>query len=101
MVRAAVDLDEKALEELARRTHDANIRWGYDAGALASLKLPAEDMPTWREGLDRLLMGIVAGGSNRAVLDVLPAAGATAGDPEALGKLTTWVERVAGRSCRI
>jgi len=96
MVRAAVDLNEEALEALGRRTLEANVRWGYDASALATLQLPATDMPTWREGLDRLLMGIVAGASDHTVLRVLPTAGATAGDPEALGKLTGWVERVAG-----
>ncbi|MEY4608543.1 MAG: hypothetical protein RL625_760 [Gemmatimonadota bacterium] len=95
MVRTAAGLEEEELERLARRTHAANVRWGFDASALASLGLPAEDMPSWREGLDRLLMGIVAGQSDRPILEVLPTIGETAGEPEALGRLTRWVERIA------
>ena len=95
MVRAAAGLEEEELERLARRTHAANVRWGYDASALAALGLPADDMPSWRQGLDRLLMGIIAGRSDRPVLSVLPAIGDTAGEPEAVGLLTRWVEGIA------
>ena len=95
MVRGAAGLEEEELERLARRTHAANVRWGFDASALAALGLPAEDMPSWREGLDRLLMGIITGTSDRPILEVLPKVGETAGEPEALGLLARWVERIA------
>ena len=95
MVRTAAELDEEAVESLGHRTHDANVRWGYDAASLAALGLPTSAMPTWREGLDRLLMGIVVGAADQPTLDVLPAAGATAGDPDAIARLDVWVGRVA------
>lgn len=95
LILSAAELTEDRLEALARRTHAANIRWGYDESSLASLDLPTDNMPTWREGLDRLLMGVVAGGADTSLLGVLPMAGATSGDPEALGALTVWVDRVA------
>lgn len=95
LILGAANLDQDQLEALARRTHAANIRWGFDESSLAGLNLPSDDMPTWREGLDRLLMGVVVGGADASMLGVLPIAGASSGDPDALGALAVWVDRVA------
>lgn len=95
LILGAASLNQDQLAALARRTQAANIRWGFDESSLAGLNLPGDDMPTWRDGLDRLLMGVMVGGTDESVRGVLPIAGATSGDPEALGALAVWVARVA------
>lgn len=91
----AAGLDDGQVEYLARTTRDANVRWGYDDEALARLALPAADMPTWRTGLDRLLLGQMTGAVPELVLGVLPQAGDTVGDPAAIAALSQWIDTLA------
>ena len=39
---------------------EAGVRWGRDGQHRAALDLPADDAFTWRQGLDRLLLGFAA-----------------------------------------
>ncbi len=94
-VSAAAGLDDRQVEYLARTTRDANVRWGYDDEALERLDVPTTDMPTWRTGLDRLLLGQMAGAVPEHVLGALPHAGDTLGDPAALASLSQWVDAFA------
>ena len=74
-IYSAAGLDAGQVEYLARVTRAANVRWGYDDDALDRLSLPVADMPTWRTGLDRLLLGQMTGAAPEPVLGVLPHAG--------------------------
>jgi len=56
--RAGIEREELPL--LRDWLRDAGVRWGRDAAHRASLGLPAEASFTWREGLDRLLLGFAA-----------------------------------------
>jgi exodeoxyribonuclease V gamma subunit len=94
-IHTAAGLDEGQVEWLARVTREANVRWGYDDEALERLALPATDMPTWRTGLDRLLMGQMAGSLPEPVLGVFPQAGDTVGDAAALAALSQWIDVLA------
>lgn len=94
-IHAAAGLDEGQVEYLAQITREANVRWGYDDEALERLSLPATDMPTWRTGLDRLLVGQMAGAVPGMVLGVLPQAGDTVGDPAAMAALSQWIDTLA------
>lgn len=94
-VYTAAGLDDGQVEYLARITREANVRWGYDNEALARLALPATDMPTWRTGLDRLLLGQMAGALPEPVLGLLPQAGDTVGDPAAMAALSQWIDTLA------
>lgn len=94
-IHTAAGLDDVQVEYLARTTRDANVRWGYDDEALERLALPAVDMPTWRTGLDRLLLGQMAGAVPELVLGALPQAGDTVGDPAALAALSQWIDALA------
>ena len=94
-IYTAAGLDEGQVEWLARVTREANVRWGYDNEALERLALPATDMPTWRTGLDRLLLGQMAGALPEPVLGALPQAGDTIGDAEALAALSQWIDALA------
>ena len=95
LVCRAAGLDESAVEGLADVTHETNVRWGYDAESLERLDLPTADMPTWRMGIDRLLLGLMTGRADALVLGARPAAGDTAGLAESLGTLSAWIDRVA------
>lgn len=94
-VYTAAGLDDGQVEYLVRTTRDANVRWGYDDDTLERLALPAADMPTWRTGLDRLLLGQMAGAVPELVLGALPQAGDTVGDPAALAALSQWIDALA------
>ena len=94
-IYTAAGLDDGQVEYLVRTTRDANVRWGYDDEALERLALPAADMPTWRTGLDRLLLGQMAGAVPELVLGALPQAGDTVGDPAAVAALSQWIDALA------
>lgn len=94
LARVAAELEDSAVERLSALTRDANVRWGYDEHAVEEIGLPITDAPTWRRGLDRLLMGVAAGRLDDEVLGVLPQAGDTTGDAESLAKLSRWVDRI-------
>ena len=95
LVRQCAGLTDTELDELRTLTERANIRWGYDAESRRALGLPAYEEASWRTGLDRLLLGTVVGRGDDPVLGVLPEAGDTAGDPEALGRLAAWVDELS------
>ncbi|MDQ8173060.1 MAG: exodeoxyribonuclease V subunit gamma [Gemmatimonadota bacterium] len=94
-IHTAAQLDDEQVEYLARTTRDANVRWGYDDEALERLALPTTEMPTWRTGLDRLLLGEMTGGVSEEVLGAIPQAGDTMGDSEALAALSQWIDTLA------
>ena len=95
LVRQGAGLADTEIEELRTLTERANIRWGYDAASRRALGLPAYEEASWRTGLDRLLLGSVAGRGDDPMLGVLPEAGDTAGDPETLGRLAAWVDELS------
>ena len=94
-VYTAAGLDDAQVEYLARITREANVRWGYDNEALERLALPATDMPTWRTGLDRLMLGQMAGALPEQVMGLLPHAGDTVGDATAVAALSLWIDALA------
>lgn len=95
LVAQGAGLEPAEIEALADLVHRANVRWGYDDAHVERIGLPSDDAPTWRTGLDRLLLGIATGSVDAPVLDLLPVAGDTAGIPDAIGRLSAWVDRVA------
>ncbi|MBX3463795.1 MAG: exodeoxyribonuclease V subunit gamma [Planctomycetes bacterium] len=63
----------------------AGIRWGLDGEARArQFQLPPFEENSWRQGLDRLLLGVATGPTDELVLGLLPAADATSGRDELL-----------------
>ena len=95
LVHEAAGLSEAQVDALATLTHDANVRWGYDAQARASLGLPAYEDATWRASLDRLLLGLMTGRHDDLIVDVLPHSGDTAGDAAGVALLAQWIDRLA------
>ena len=91
--RAGFDADTvDVVRGWIRQTH---IRWGLDADHRAAFGLPEDDLHTWRHGLDRLLMGIVAGEVDEGVDGVLPHAEGTLDRAPTLGRLASWMQAMA------
>lgn len=83
------------LAVLRRWVHRARIRWGLDGEQRRrDLELPGFEDNTWRQGIDRLLMGHATGLLDEPVLGVLPAAGATGDRGELLGRFAAFLEAV-------
>lgn len=88
--RAHIDADEiEVIRTWIRSTH---IRWGADGGHRIEFGLPGDDLHTWRHGLDRLLMGLVAGESDDPVDGVIPLSEATFDRAELLGRFASWMD---------
>ncbi|MBS7664423.1 exodeoxyribonuclease V subunit gamma [Pseudomonas lalucatii] len=96
--RAGIEAEDLPL--LRDWLREAGVRWGRDAGHRAALGLPADAAFTWRQGLDRLLLGFAAppqlAGEGAPLLgaswplDALEGARA-----QLLGRLVAFVERLA------
>ncbi len=95
LVRRAAGLTDLEVESLRDVTERVNIHWGYDAVSREALSLPGYEEASWRLGLDRLLLGFITGAQHDLVLGALPMAGDTAGEPEVVGRLAQWVDRLA------
>jgi exodeoxyribonuclease V gamma subunit len=71
----------------------AGIRWGEDAAHRVSESQPETDANTWRQGLDRLLLGhAFASDPPRLFAGVLPCDGVASGGAELLGQLVEFCE---------
>ncbi|WP_137973817.1 exodeoxyribonuclease V subunit gamma [Pseudomonas sp. F(2018)] len=86
--------------------HQAGVRWGRDAGHRAALDLPADDAFTWRQGLDRLLLGFaappqLAGDGVPLLGDSLPLDALEGARGQLLGRLCAFVELLAGLAERL
>lgn len=84
----------------------AGVRWGRDSGHRAALDLPADDAFTWRQGLDRLLLGFAAppqlAGDGLPLLgDSWPLDALEGARAQLLGRLCAFVELLAGLAERL
>ena len=61
VARAALSCSNTACSSLLRDwLREAGVRWGRDAEQRARFGLPDDPAFTWRQGLDRLLLGFAA-----------------------------------------
>ena len=84
----------------------AGVRWGRDGQHRAALDLPADDAFTWRQGLDRLLLGFAAppqlAGDGLPLLgDSWPLDALEGARAQLLGRLCAFVELLAGLAERL
>lgn len=102
--RAGIEAEDLPL--LRDWLRDAGVRWGRDGGHRASLDLPGDDAFTWRQGLDRLLLGFAAppqlAGDGLPLLgDSLPLDALEGARAQLLGRLCAFVEQLAGLAERL
>ena len=89
------NLAEGELETIRVWIDKASIRWGIDAAHREKLGLPAFTQNTWREGLDRLLLGYaIAGGNRQLFQNILPCDEIEGGLAETLGNFIEFSARI-------
>jgi exodeoxyribonuclease V gamma subunit len=97
-VAARFGISEAGLETVRGWIEALAVRWGADA--THRRELLDHDMPaagTWREALDRLLLGHACGGGEDLVAGVAPEAGDTAYDTDLLGRAVEMIETLLAR----
>lgn len=92
-VRRAAGISDSGAQKILRWIEETRIRWGRD-GAMRkeTFDLPAIETNTWRAGIDRLLLGYAVGRADDVIAGVIPYAGDTVGDPQALGAFAHWLD---------
>jgi exodeoxyribonuclease V gamma subunit len=100
-VRRAAGVAEDELPRLRAWVREAGVCWGLGPERKARFGLPEDDLHTWRFGLDRLLLGVVAGGPDAPaggasgdglVLGHLPCDAAGLDGADLLGRFCEWAE---------
>ncbi|NMY42758.1 exodeoxyribonuclease V subunit gamma [Pseudomonas sp. WS 5013] len=102
--RAGIEAEDLPL--LRDWLRQAGVRWGRDGQHRAALDLPADDAFTWRQGLDRLLLGFAAppqlAGDGLPLLgDSWPLDALEGARAQLLGRLCAFVELLAGLAERL
>lgn len=96
LLRTAAGIAEGALPRLRRLLASAGVRWGLDPTRRASRHdVPVFSGHTWREGLDRLILGLVSGSADDLIGDCLPVAGDTAADDGLVLACAAWIEQLS------
>ncbi len=97
--RAGIEAEDLAL--LRDWLREAGVRWGRDGAHRAQLGLPADPAFTWRQGLDRLLLGFaappqLAGLAAPLLGDSWPLDALEGARAQLLGRLAGFVDRLGG-----
>ena len=94
-VQGRFELAQADLETIRVWIDKAAIRWGIDAAHREKIGLPAFAQNTWREGLDRLLLGYALPGGNRQLFqNILPCDEIEGGLAETLGNFIEFTSRI-------
>ena len=89
------NLVQADLETIRVWMDKAGIRWGIDAAHRKRIGLPAFAQNTWREGLDRLLLGYaLAGGDAQLFKNILPCDEIEGGLAETFGNFIEFTSRI-------
>lgn len=96
--RAGIEAEDLPL--LRDWLRDAGVRWGRDEAHRGELGLPADAAFTWRQGLDRLLLGFavpprLAGTQAPLLGGSWPLDALEGGNAQLLGRLVGFVDRLA------
>jgi exodeoxyribonuclease V gamma subunit len=92
-IRRRFEIEDVEVDRLIAWIRAAAIRWGADAAHRAEVGQPRLEQNTWRQGLDRLLLGFaLPDGARDLFAGTLPAAGVEAGDADLLGRFALLLE---------
>ncbi len=92
-VRHRFGVEEEELARLRDWLRESGIRWGLDAGHRRELGLEMSGLHTWSFGLDRLLLGYIAGAAELCQ-GIAPCAAASGSEASLLGSLAAFVDRL-------
>ncbi|HSC86296.1 MAG TPA: exodeoxyribonuclease V subunit gamma, partial [Polyangiaceae bacterium] len=92
-IRARFALDTAALDRIRHWVVEAKIRWGIDEGHRAEWGLPSDDANTWKQGLNRLVLGLAMSDDGETQFGgEVPFDDVTAGDADALNGLLAFCD---------
>ena len=94
-VRQRFGFDDDDLERLRDWTVGAGVRWGLDGEHRATWALGDVEQGSWRDGLDRLLLGAAMEGALDSWGDVVPLDDVDSSDIDLAGRLAELVDRLA------
>ena len=94
-VRQRFGFDDDELERLRDWTVGAGVRWGLDREHRATWQLGDVEQGSWRDGLDRLLLGATMEGALDSWGNVVPLDDVDSSDIDLAGRLAELVDRLA------
>jgi exodeoxyribonuclease V gamma subunit len=94
-VRQRFGFDDDQIDRLRSWVVGAGVRWGLDLDHRSTWQLGDIEQGTWRDGLDRLLLGVAMEGGLDIFCDVVPLDDVDSGDIELAGRLAELVDRLA------
>jgi exodeoxyribonuclease V gamma subunit len=94
-VRRRFGFDDDEVERLRSWVVRAGVRWGLDREHRRTWQLGEVGQGTWREGLDRLLLGVAMEGGLEIFADVVPLDDVDSADIDLAGRLAELVDRLA------
>jgi exodeoxyribonuclease V gamma subunit len=93
-VRRRFGFDDDDTARLRGWVADARICWGLDGPHRARYKLAATAQGTWRDGLDRLLLGVAMEDGAGWLADAVPLDDVDSADLDLVGRFAEFVDRV-------
>ncbi len=94
-VRQRFGFDDDDVEQLRAWSVGSGVRWGLDAQHRSGWDLAQVEQGTWRQGLQRLLVGVAAEEGDALVGGVLPYDDLDSSDIELAGRFAELVDRLA------
>jgi exodeoxyribonuclease V gamma subunit len=94
-VRQRFGFDDDEVERLRSWVVRAGVRWGLDREHRRTWQLGDVAQGTWRDGLDRLLLGVAMEGGLEIFSDVVPLDDVDSADIDLAGRLAELVDRLA------
>ncbi len=92
-IRRRFGIEAADLDVLLEWIQSAGIRWGVDAAHRSQVGQPASEQNTWRQGLDRLLLGLALPVDAASIFaGLLPAPGVDLGRADLLGRFAEFCE---------
>jgi exodeoxyribonuclease V gamma subunit len=88
------EFDSEAVDVVRWWIRETRIRWGLDGAHRLTFGLPADDVHTWKHGIDRLFMGVLAGQADETIDGVLPYAEGTLDRAPVLARLAAFLQRI-------
>ena len=94
-IKEKFDLSPADMDKIEHWIKMTNIRWGIDAQSRRELGLPGFSENTWKNGIERLLLGYALPGKNRRMFSgILPYDHIEGGDVKALGNFLEFLDRL-------
>ncbi len=100
-VQRRFGIDEEGLARIRKWVRESGVRWGLDAHHRQEFAHEMADAHSWAFGLNRMLLGYIAGQDSEIFHGVSPYASFSSGDSVLLGRLSAFQDRLRNLAKRI